>query len=113
MNKKTIYLKDENYNWKQFEYESIEDLKSEFESLIMPFIPSFGILIYPLLSKTLVGDCGALRLTHRLSHVSIIVIMGYSSYSRLFHHYRMGMAENCLSLLRISAELCQAGHLCF
>ena len=32
MNKKTIYLKDENYNWKQFEYESIEDLKSEFES---------------------------------------------------------------------------------
>ena len=32
MSKKTLYLKDENYNWKQFEYESIEDLKSEFES---------------------------------------------------------------------------------
>ena len=32
MSKKIIYLKDENYNWKQFEYESIEDLKSEFES---------------------------------------------------------------------------------
>ena len=32
MDKKTLYLRYENYNWKQFEYESIEDLKSEFNS---------------------------------------------------------------------------------
>ena len=32
MSKKKLYLRDENYNWKQFEYESIEDLKSEFNS---------------------------------------------------------------------------------
>ena len=26
---KTIYLRDENYNWKSFEHENIEDLKEE------------------------------------------------------------------------------------
>ena len=32
MDKKTLNLRYENYDWKQFEYESIEDLKSEFNS---------------------------------------------------------------------------------
>ena len=29
---KTIYLRDENYNWKAFEYNELSDLKSEFEA---------------------------------------------------------------------------------
>jgi len=27
---KTIYLQDENYNWKQFQYENIDQLNQEF-----------------------------------------------------------------------------------
>ena len=29
---KTIYLRDENYNWKSFEYNELSDLKTEFEA---------------------------------------------------------------------------------
>ena len=29
---KTIYLRDENYRWKKFEYSSINELKQEFEN---------------------------------------------------------------------------------
>jgi|WetSurSiteA1Bulk_404760.scaffolds.fasta_scaffold40151_1 hypothetical protein len=29
---KTIYLQDENYNWQQFQYENIDQLKCEFEN---------------------------------------------------------------------------------
>ena len=29
---KTIYLRDENYNWKSFEYENLSDLTDKFES---------------------------------------------------------------------------------
>ena len=29
---KTIYLRDENYNWKDFQYENLSDLSAEFES---------------------------------------------------------------------------------
>jgi hypothetical protein len=28
---KIIYLRDENYNWKEFKYEILKDLKNEFE----------------------------------------------------------------------------------
>lgn len=30
---KTLYLKDENYNWKLFKYKSLNDLKKEFSSI--------------------------------------------------------------------------------